>query len=320
MKNEIDFESCDICIAGSRRLHVCVIGDLILDEYVHGTVTRLSPEAPIPILDINYFSHTIGGAGNVVINLLNMGANVSFYYACGNSETDKIAHKLLNEWEGLLRLHPIVNDSYFIPKKTRYISQNHIQLLRTDVETPYPSYSKPQQLNITLDTDTDLILISDYNKGLLRNTNIMDIVRESGIPFGVDPKPENIDLYHGAKFIKPNNIEYKKIYSELNEMKIPNIVHTLGQYGMILTINEPDKIIIDIPGKETYNVIDACGCGDTAFAVLAMAYLEHNNIELACRIANECAGIVATKPGVAPIGEYEYRQANDYIIRRYATT
>ena len=59
-----------------------------------------------------------------------MGANVSFYYACGNSETDKIAHKLLNEWEGLLRLHPIVNDSYFIPKKTRYISQNHIQLLR----------------------------------------------------------------------------------------------------------------------------------------------------------------------------------------------
>lgn len=298
--------------------HICVIGDLILDEYVQGTVSRLSPEAPIPILDINYVSHNIGGAGNVVINLLNMGAHVTFYYACGNTETDKIAHSLLKDWEGLLILNPIVNDSYFIPKKTRYISQNHIQLLRSDIETPYPKYSEKQKLDITIRSDTDLILISDYNKGLLRNTNIMDIVRESGITFGVDPKPENIDLYNGATFIKPNSIEFNAMYSNIRNLNIPYIVNTNGQYGISLyaTING-DFIIIDIPAKETYNIIDTCGCGDTVFATFAMSYLEHNNVELACRIANECAGIVATKPGVVPIQLYEHRDANDKIIRKY---
>lgn len=288
---------------------ILVVGDLIIDRHIYGEVNRLSPEAPIPILDIKEQKQGLGGAGNVVKNLLNLGAIVDFMYLHNKNDPNlkDINYELFNQRN--LYVYPIECENYKFPIKTRYISQNNIQLLRVDKEDDYTNLKFDHDFRIPYNFRyIDYIIVSDYNKGIMQIPNLMKTLTELKCIIAIDPKPVNMDRYFGATIITPNELEY----SQMNRKQIINngiqyIIHTKGKNGIELDPLDHMSIGTHFDAETSHQVIDACGCGDTLISTLMYAF-KYYDLNDACYIANRCAGIVATKPGVAPITKEEYDQ------------
>lgn len=297
---------------------ILIIGDIILDKYVYGACDRLSPEAPIPVLNVTGQKVSLGGAANVANNVANLESKVSLFGMVGKDEDAKTLVKLLNT-QGIDH-YLIEVDKLRTTSKTRIIG-NRQQIVRIDEETAKIKLADFEVKKLLEKISNSIqkfhtIILSDYNKGIFSKKlvgHICSMGKEKGAPVLVDPKFIGWDRYFGATYITPNFNEFsfsinKKIKNEdeeierygkklLKKYNISNIVVTRAEKGISL-INK--KISIHFP-TSNQNVYDVSGAGDTVIATIAYCLGQGIDIEGCLHWANIAAGMVIKKIGAHPI-------------------
>jgi rfaE bifunctional protein kinase chain/domain len=295
----------------ARGCKILVVGDLMIDEWIWGTVTRISPEAPVPVVAVNAHSFTLGGAGNVANNLRALDAKVWLAAAVGD---DAFAEQV----RGLLRSHRVdghgVVDLPQRPttRKTRVVAHNQ-QVVRADWESvAAPTAADRERVAAFVRRRApkcDAVIFSDYGKGLLSR----EIVEAAfGCPLVLaDPKPQNIDLFAGVTCIAPNAAEATAITgialdgeaalaaigSRLFErLHCRYVVVTRGEHGMAFFARKGRRFHVPSVARTVY---DVSGAGDTVVATLALALAAGAPIEQAVALANFAAGVVVEKLGTA---------------------
>lgn len=277
-------------------IKILVVGDIMLDHYICGKVDRMSPEAPVPVVHIMFEYYALGGCGNVVNNLRTIGVDVTCVAAVGNDEE---GIRVCNEF-GKLKIsdeYLIFNDDIFTTLKSRVMAEDS-QVVRVDRETIMDTY--PEKFP---DEEFDLILISDYAKGMI-NEFVMDHIKKKykDTPIVVDPKPKNQKLYDNVFLVKPNDKEYAMMCMSsipIYKQKIEYILRTVGRRGMELYNVKNDKLnIIPAESVDVYSVI---GAGDTVISIISICIAMGMDVLLAAKIANKCASYVITKKGTVPV-------------------
>lgn len=299
-----------------KNMNVLVIGDIALDIIEEGISTRLSPEAPVPIILNPTTSYSLGMAGNVIANILNLGATACSTVIYGEDEYGKVLLNLLDKMYSesgyLLKIYNGDTENTTVKKR---IIANGGQLARID----YEDNIGQQDIENLIDAlnervidkiKYDLIIISDYNKGIITKQSwrkIKPLLLKLSDNFFVDTKKKNVlDFYEGM-YIFPNRQEMKEIMKYNNcitrnelreEMDLDFIIETASEEGAFLYKN--DGKIYHCPTFKS-NVADVTGCGDTFVAAFALFYTKYNNKKAALGFANYCCSKVVQKKGTAPI-------------------
>ena len=304
-------------------LRILVIGDVMLDAYVMGKVNRISPEAPVPIVSLENEDARIGGAGNVALNLLALGAKPII---CGVIGEDSSGDKLLNLFEknGISTDGLVKSIARKTTVKTRVIS-NKQQLLRIDSESTFPLLESEEiKLNDTIQNiinqGIDGIIFEDYNKGVLTDSviqNTIKIAKEKDIPTAVDPKKENFLSYKGVSLFKPNLKELKEGLNlnfdfnsnkdlfekgiEVLEEKLQNEISfvTLSENGVFIK-NQTEKYYVPAHMR---SISDVSGAGDTVIAVATLCLISGASTKQIAEISNLAGGLVCEKSGVVSISK-----------------
>ena len=304
-------------------LRILVIGDVMLDAYVMGKVNRISPEAPVPIVSLENEDARIGGAGNVALNLLALGAKPII---CGVIGEDSSGDKLLNLFEknGISTDGLVKSMVRKTTVKTRVIS-NKQQLLRIDSESTFPLLESEEiKLNNTIQNiinqGIDGIIFEDYNKGVLTDSviqNTIKIAKEKDIPTAVDPKKENFLSYKGVSLFKPNLKELKEGLNlnfdfnsnkdlfekgiEVLEEKLQNEISfvTLSENGVFIK-NQTEKYYVPAHMR---SISDVSGAGDTVIAVATLCLISGASTKQIAEISNLAGGLVCEKSGVVSISK-----------------
>lgn len=315
-----------------QDLPVLVAGDLIVDQYVVGSVNRISPEAPVVVVHQNDQYRRLGGAGNVAHNLASLGARVSLCSVVGDDEEGRALLRMLEELEidtsGIL-----VDRTRPTTVKTRVIAHAQ-QVVRIDKETTEPlakTYSDGLSAALEDKLSTcQAVIVSDYGKGAVCKPLFDKIVSASkkgvvgleSIPVVVDPKEKNFSLYHGVTVIKPNRKEAAEA-SGIDIVDKPSatqaarilvdrwqcemVMVTLGEMGLVVVSDQSEPAIeIETRAQEVY---DVSGAGDTVSAVFTLALRAGSNPRLAAELANYAAGVVVGEVGTVPIQLEQLRQA-----------
>ncbi len=303
------------------RAHILVCGDVMLDRYWYGDTTRISPEAPVPVVHIQDIETRPGGAANVALNIASLGAEVSLLGIVGvDAEADELQRKLsLAQVQCAFvstQHHPTVT-------KLRVLSQNQ-QLIRLDFESSAVLEMEGEGLLAQFDeqlSSANMVILSDYAKGVLREApKLIQRARARGIPVLVDPKSTDLNRYRGATLITPNLKEFEAMVGPcaqddelveraralLKQYEFGAILVTRGKQGMILI--QQDEAPFNIP---TYarDVYDVTGAGDTVIAVLAASLAAGSSLQEAAMMANRAAGLVVAKLGAATVSVPELRRA-----------
>jgi rfaE bifunctional protein kinase chain/domain len=302
-----------------KNAKVLVVGDVMLDRYWFGEVTRISPEAPVPVLKVDRVDERPGGAANVARNIATLGASCTLLSVVGDDEAGLCLEKLLVQHgnvQALLHRDPTISTTI----KLRAVARQQ-QLLRIDFETQ-PSH---EVLNAKLAdfrtklADADVVVLSDYGKGGLTHiAEMIRLARAAGKPVLVDPKGDDYARYRGATVLTPNRSEFKEVAggwkneAELSskaerlrtELQLDALLVTRSEEGMSLyraneVLHEP---------TQTREVFDVSGAGDTVIATLAVMLACGEPWANAVRIANRAAGIVVGKLGTAMVTRDEIIQ------------
>jgi len=280
---------------------VLVVGDVMIDEWVWGGVSRISPEAPVPVVVVTDHSFTLGGAGNVANNLRALGARVTFAGAVGNDAEGARIVELLDTIQ--------VDRSGLISVEDR----PNQQVVRADWESVKPLEPADEARLCAgvarLAPEHDAVVFSDYAKGLLSRKLVE---AASGAPVvTADPKPKNMALFSGVTCVAPNVLEaatatgiaiedeaslFRAGDMLLEELGCRYVVITRGEHGMALFGKDGEHLLIPSVARTVY---DVSGAGDTVIAVLALALAAQTPIALAVRLANFAAGAVVAKLGTA---------------------
>lgn len=306
---------------------VIVIGDVMLDKYVWGKVSRISPEAPVPVIDFVRESIHLGGAANVAANLVSLGVKTMLCGAIGDDEDGKLFRRNA-EIQGIPTEGIIASDERITTVKTRIMgNKRHIARIDREITDEIDSKIATEMFRkIDKLKSIQGIIIEDYNKGVLsRNVirQILTLAHNRMIPTYVDPKFNNFFEYQGVTVFKPNLSEAARALNlkletknniisagdELQrKLKAQNVLMTLGANGMMLIESLTEKSHIPTVAR---NVSDVSGAGDTTIATLAACISCGANIREAAEIANIAAGIVCEEPGVVSIKREEIF---DYLI------
>lgn len=300
---------------------VLVIGDLMLDRYIFGSVDRISPEAPVPVVNVQRETQVLGGAANVAANMASLGAEVRIMGLTGRDAAGNEIRKLL-EAQGI-QTEPLVGDrSRPTTLKTRVIAvqQQVVRVDRENREPPKPAILKRMIRSIEEAAEgCDAILISDYGKGVIQ-PELLDRVRklrlETSVPVVVDPKDIHFSNYRNFSLVTPNKAEASlasgfKIRTEEElikagrslkaDMELENLLITRGGEGMTLFDAEEQIHHIPATAKE---VFDVSGAGDTVTAVMALCMASRIAPHLAAVIANAAASVVVGRVGTAIIDRH----------------
>ena len=309
-------------------LRILVVGDVMMDAYVLGKVTRISPEAPVPIISLEEEDERIGGAGNVALNLVALGAKPIIASVVG---TDSNGEKLtsLFKTNGISTEGVIFSDSRKTTVKTRVIS-NKQQLLRIDSEDTFPISLSEQndlikRIHHLIQEGIDAIIFEDYNKGVLTDeliTSTIEKAKSKNIPTTVDPKKENFFAYKNVTLFKPNlkelkeglNVQFdfsknKDAFEEsisLLERKLNNSISfiTLSEHGVFIKNTERKHYA----KAHLRNISDVSGAGDTVIAVATLCLAANAELESIAEISNIAGGLVCEKSGVVSINKEELLQ------------
>ena len=310
--------------SGDRKAsaQIAVIGDVMLDEYLDGSVDRISPEAPVPIHKAEQRYHCPGGASNAALNIVNLGGEVSLFSVIGNDSPGENLSAVLKE-QGLntegIRLEPGRKTT----RKLR-IRANGQQVMRVDWEDPSPVQedSIEAMLKILEEKSFDAFLISDYGKGVLSKELIDGVValsKKRKIPVVVDPKGLDFDKYGQATLITPNLKEAKEALGVeqgeglelasqiLERFKVESALVTLGPKGMLYKSRSSEKIVEMRP--KAREVFDVSGAGDCVAGLITLFVALGIDIEGAMDIANHGAGLVVEKRGTVAVGQKELKEA-----------
>ncbi|ATX82059.1 D-beta-D-heptose 7-phosphate kinase [Mariprofundus ferrinatatus] len=294
---------------------ILVIGDIIVDEFIWGDVSRISPEAPVPVVNVDRIDRRLGGSANVVRNLHALNTRSAMFGLVGDDEAGQWVKTRLSELDSDNR--GVVTKSNDRPTaiKTRIIAR-HQQVVRYDREWTQPAMPETQakilsSLEAVLPESTATIL-SDYGKGVLTPDFIRQLIqRLHGAIIGVDPKPEHTDAYRGATFITPNLTEAAAMAGmqprndDANAEAIAKKLHAeLELKYVLLTRSERGMTLYD--GKQSHHiptaardVFDVTGAGDTVIAVFTACLARGDDPLSAAIIANRAAGVVVGKVGTA---------------------
>lgn len=302
---------------------ILVIGDLIVDHFIWGSVSRISPEAPVPVVNVTNESLLLGGAANVLHNIYDLGGKATL---CGVIGSDYMGRQLLNlldnldsDTAGIIR-----SEDRPTTKKTRIVAQNQ-QVVRFDREQSGPLRPESiKDIHTFLDScfnEFDAVVVSDYAKGFICPEVVEHLLKLSAnnrsIPVICDLKPANMNLFHDISIIAPNNHEAEQMSGILikdetsllqaagiiqNNMNCKAVLITRGEEGM--TLLEKGRPPISIP-TEAREVYDVTGAGDTVIAALALGLASGLDYAEAAAFANYCAGIVVGKLGTATVKQKE---------------
>ncbi len=302
------------------HLKILVVGDIMLDRYWHGQASRISPEAPVPVVHVTELEERPGGAGNVALNLASLGCQVTLLSIVGeDKEATKLQHIL--EEAGIQCIFHRLEDFPTITK-LRVIGRNQ-QLIRLDFEKTLDAL-KAQNLLPDFNehiTQSDVLVLSDYAKGVLHHAQAFIAgARLNNVPVLIDPKNDDFNLYRGATLITPNQKEFEvaagrcadqaelitKGYELMRDCDIGALLVTQGENGMTLLEKENPPLHLPTRAREVY---DVTGAGDTVIAVLAAALAAGEDLSSAARLANAAAGIVIRKLGAATVSVPELRRA-----------
>ena len=292
-----------------------VIGDIMLDRYVHGEVNRISPEAPIPVLSEKAISITTGGAANVARNLAQLGCRVSLIGLAGTDDAGRELAQAIADVPQIL-FTPIVCSDRPTTVKTRYLSSGQ-QMLRVDSEVTTPlaenDSTKLIETATVLMPDCDILILSDYAKGCLTPdliAQLTELAHSQNIKVIIDPKSANFSDYRGADLVTPNLSELRRA-SGLSENSleaieaaareimqsnaIEQILVTLSARGMMMVTSDS---AFHLPARPC-EIFDVSGAGDTVIALLASGLVTGLSLEQAAELANLGASLVVAKSGTA---------------------
>ena len=328
VKNDFDLKRI---LDNFKNIKIGVVGDLMLDDYIYGTVERISPEAPVPVVNVKEEKFVLGGAANVVNNLASLGAKTICFGVIGN---DANGERLLGAFaDKKIDVSGLIRDKERTTIVKRRIIGSNQQLLRIDWEDITPistflEYALLRNIESKID-ELDAVILSDYDKGVLTPMVAKEIVRmcrERGKIVTVDPQPKNAMNYYGATSMTPNRKEAKEclgmeratnmeeVGKELKEkLKLDNLLLTRSEEGMSLFIE--DKVV-NIPtfAKEVY---DVTGAGDTVISVFTLAAASGVSWHEAAKIANTAAGVVVGKMGTSTVTKDEILEFYKRIYERW---
>jgi len=312
-------------IAGLQDYPVLVVGDVMLDEYHWCSVSRISPEAPVPVCKVERTTVAPGGAANVAQNIVTFGSPAHLMGTIGKDGSGDRLVAALSEGGVSTTLMKRLGDRPTILKSRIVAHQQHV--VRVDREDTTPiSTDVAAQLWLTYESmlaSVKMVVISDYAKGTLTPKLIHKMIkgaRELGVPVVVDPKGQDYHPYRGATIITPNFSEFcaaigqvphseEAIQKEgsklLNRLKLDALLITRSEKGM--TLMTPDRKL-DIP-TEAMQVYDITGAGDTVVAILAVGLANGMPIEWACRLANAGAGVAVGRLGTAAVSRVDLEQS-----------
>ena len=318
----IDFNKIKNKVENFKNAKVLVVGDLILDEFLWGDVSRISPEAPVPVVWVKKESYMPGGASNVANNLSSLGAKVYLVGVIGDDERGAILKGEL-EQKGVDTAGIVTDDSRPTILKTRVVAQ-HQQVVRIDKERVDPLsagvVAKLVRYIESIIKDVDAVIIEDYGKGVITSALLSKVIpaakRHNKI-ISVDPKEENFKYYRGISVITPNNHEASKAVgfkikdnetlvkagaALLKKLNCKIALITLGENGMaVFQKNKPMKQIPTVAQE----VFDVSGAGDTVIASYTLSLASGADPIMAAHIANCAAGIVVGKIGIAVVTQNE---------------
>ena len=322
MRSSNERNAMNIDISKFEHCRLLVVGDLMLDEYVWGNVDRISPEAPVQVVSVNSEQYTLGGCGNVVNNLVALGAAVSVLGVAGTGRNARLMLDKLDEL-GVDRRGIIQEQQRPTTKKTRIIAE-HQQVLRIDRETKKEISGQTFETLINLAEqiidETDIILLSDYGKGLITRplvTRLAALAQARNKIIIADPKGLDFTKYAGISLLTPNRREAALAAGiEISDQKsltaagnrlfektgVQKILITCGKDGMVFF--EPGKkpVHFSTRAREVY---DVSGAGDTVVSVLGLGIAAGLSFKHAISLANIAAGIVVGKVGTATVSRSE---------------
>ncbi len=296
---------------------VLVIGDAMIDAYMFGEINRMSPEAPVPVVEIKYHENRLGGAANVALNLKSLGAKPILCSVIGQDSNGKLLKKLMDNAK-LSTIGIITSENKKTTIKTRVIADKKHQL-RVDEEDTNQINNESEFIKLIkkLICEVDVVIMQDYNKGVLTQKVINETIKianNKSIPSIVDPKKDNFLSYGNCTIFKPNlseicsGMKIKLIANNLNDVKkatsklrknlnIKAVLLTLSSNG--ICINTKDNFF-HIPAFNR-NLIDVSGAGDTVLSVAALCLAANLEFFHLTRLSNLSGGIVCESVGVVPI-------------------
>ena len=302
-----------------RGLKVLIVGDVMVDSYIIGKVDRISPEAPVPVVDVQQFDSRLGGAGNVALNVQAMGAEPVLCSVIGNDK----------EGEDLI----LKSDKRKTTTKTRIIGNGH-QLARIDHEITsavdtLDSFLLEQHFDRELE-QADVVIFEDYNKGVLHGENIETLLKKAiskGIPVVVDPKKDNFFKYAGATLFKPNLKELSEGLNETRNLKdIDNMTEAVNKLDEIMHCT---MYMVTMSEKGVYmradakahhiaahirNIADVSGAGDTVISIAALCVALKCNPEFIAELSNLAGGLVCEETGVVPVNKEQLLQEASSLL------
>ncbi|MGE0384308.1 MAG: D-glycero-beta-D-manno-heptose-7-phosphate kinase [Gammaproteobacteria bacterium] len=309
-------------LPGIRRARIACIGDVMLDRYVYGSVERISPEAPIPILRIEREARMLGGAGNVAGNVAGLGVEVRFLAVIGADDAGRDVRALL---ESLPPVEPtlLLDPGRATTEKIRYVGAGQ-QILRTDRETPRPvDGALLGAVDAWLDRnipDCGVLILSDYGKGMLSQevlARAIQAARRHERPILVDPKGTDFQRYRGCSVITPNRRELRAAVampvgdSGEIEAAARRLIDDIGVTAVLVTRSEEGMSLVPADGPASHiaadarEVFDVSGAGDTVVATLGCALGAGIAMLPSAMIANVAAGVAVSKFGTATVGQAE---------------
>ncbi len=321
-------ETLVTALAALKNRKVLILGDIMLDRYIFGSVDRISPEAPVPVVFTTKEQHFLGGAGNVARNIKHIGAEPLLVGVCGQDEEAGLLRQSLQQED--IQAVLIEDSSRSTTVKTRVMAQSQ-QVVRIDRETVHEC--EPAKCREVLDAiaakcdDVSVIIVSDYAKGLITKeviAGVREIATERGesLPLLVDPKPKNHLFYSDFFLMTPNASEAARIShceelnhrdqileagdSILQQIRCDNLLITLGAKGMVLFNTDGQVQHISAMAQ---SVFDVTGAGDTVIAMLGASTAAGNDLLVSSLLANYAAGLVVGKIGAATVSPPELATA-----------
>lgn len=318
-------ERLDEILERARSVRVVVVGDLMLDVYLTGTVARISPEAPVPVVHVAEERTALGGAANVAANVVALGVDCDLIGAIGGDAAGVAVRRAVDSLgTGSVRARLVERTDRPTTTKTRVVAR-HQQVVRFDHEddTDLPDDCALELSELVADSvrDAGVLILEDYNKGVLAPAVIrsaMNAASAAGVPVVVDPKFRHIFEYRGATVIKPNAFELISAlgvplradddeWLEVARQRLgsEHLLVTLGEDGMALRSRDGTHRV----PTTARQVFDVSGAGDTVAALLGVAIAAGATIREAAALANFAAGVEVGKPGVATVSPDELRAA-----------
>lgn len=312
-----------LTFAPDNQANILVVGDVILDRYVHGEATRISPEAPVPIVLVNHTEERPGGAGNVALNISTLGLRVSLVGLTGIDVAADNLTKILSGYG--VSCNFVKQGDFHTITKLRVLSQ-HQQLIRLDYEA-HPERADTNDLFLHFKEhlkSADTVVLSDYAKGSLNNVQaFISECNSHGKKVLIDPKGNDFTRYKGANLLTPNLKEFETVVGSCsdvadivsrgiklcNELKFEALLVTRGEHGMTLICSGNDPFHLAAEARE---VFDVTGAGDTVIASMAAALASGYDYAEAAKFANRAAGLVVAKLGAASVTVNELNNAVKY--------